>query len=96
MVYYHREWAIPEDYKQWLGQSLPCLVPCRYFARGDCQYGDACKFLHEVKETAVMGSAKGSSAELRAEQNRDQRRGQIKKGKMCNVKGKALVYQEEC
>ena len=31
------------------------MVPCRYFARGDCQYGDACKFMPEAKETTVRG-----------------------------------------
>ena len=32
-VGHNRERFIPEDYKQWLGQSLPGLRPCRYFAR---------------------------------------------------------------
>ena len=63
MVYYHKEWAIPNDYKQWLGHSLPGLRPCWYFMRGDCRYGDACKFLHEVQGTTEMGLAEGSSAD---------------------------------
>jgi hypothetical protein len=66
-VWHHRERFIPEDYKQWLGQSLPGLTPCRYFAQGRCREGEACRFLHEGQGTAEMGFNEGSGAEAERE-----------------------------